>query len=427
MIDWHLAAEYFGWAMLNLALSGFLGGSETAFLSLNRIFLYARQESGALSSKILIFLVERSTLFVTAIVIANNVTLILGTLYITRILIEVFHISLLWTTILGAIITTPFQLIIGEVLPKSFFHPFSNLLSYKFAFIWIIIYFALLPLSLFFRGILFVLSKIFGVSSKDEQGFAQSEFQDLLDVSLKSGALNTGEREFINNILEFRDIRAREAMTPLSQLVCVEQSETVQRTLDIMKEKQVSILPVYHSRIDNPIGRVRAKDLLTAMPNEPVLNYVQEVFFIPATAHLEKVLIQMQRRHLPLAFVVDEYGGIVGVLRVEDIVVEIVGEVIEEGEIDFLINPDGSVLADGLCDIDDLFGILKLTINTDEVKTLGGFIMEKLGRMPRVGDIIFDKPWYFFVQSLRGRSIERVMISKNKPKSHIQNESENGF
>ncbi|MGL5721948.1 MAG: CNNM domain-containing protein, partial [Brevinema sp.] len=148
MIQWHLVSVFFAWAMFNFILSGFLGGSETAFLSINRIFLYARYDKGSLSAKILVFLLERSSLFISSIVIANNATLVLGTLYITRMFLEGFGLNLFWTTILGIVFTSPFQLIIGEVLPKALFLPFSNTLAYRFAILWFVIYVVFLPISL---------------------------------------------------------------------------------------------------------------------------------------------------------------------------------------------------------------------------------------------------------------------------------------
>lgn len=414
-INWPLTLNLFYWALFNFALSGFLGGSETSFLSINRIILYSKGSKGSLSAKILVYLVERSALFMSSIVIANNATLVLGTLYITRMLMEGMNLDLFWTTILGTVITSPFQLIIGEVLPKALFHPFSNILAYQFAPIWIVIHFIVLPISLFFKGLLWFIARICNIPSKGEGGFAQSEFQDLLDVSLKSGALNAEERGFINNILEIHDIRASEAMVPLAHLDCLEESEPVSRALALIQEKKGTVFPVYRGRIDNPIGRLRAKDLLSAAPDDPVGKYVEEAFFIPETAPLEKVILQMQRRRFPLAFVADEYGGVVGVLRIENIVSEIVGEVIEEGEIEFTVEDDGSILADGLCDVDDLFEAIHLDPSGVESQTLGGFLMEQLNRMPQENDIISVKPWYFHILSLRGRSIKHVRISKSKP------------
>ncbi|MGL4389004.1 MAG: transporter associated domain-containing protein, partial [Brevinema sp.] len=168
----------------------------------------------------------------------------------------------------------------------------------------------------------------------------------------------------------------------------------------------------YNARIDAPIGRIRAKDLVNAHKDEIVEKYVQEAFFVPETAYVEKVLIQMQRQNLPLAFVVDEYGGIVGVLRVEDIVVAIVGEVIEDRGIDFKTEEDGSIVANGLSDIDQLFEVLNLNINNIESKTLSGFIMEKLGRMPKESDLVIVKPWVFEILSLQGHSVKKVHIKK---------------
>lgn len=414
-INTPLAIQYFSFTVLNFLLSGFFGGSETAFLSVNRIILYARQSKGDLSAKFLVYLVERSSKFLTSIVILNNVTLILSTLYVTKMLIEAFHIPLLWTPILTTIIMTPCTLLFAEVLPKSLGLPFSDTLSYKLVYLWWMIYIVMYPISWIFRMITLLFSYCFGFYRGLEQGIVKSEFQGLLDISLKSGALNTGERKFINNILEFRDIQANEAMTPLAQLVCIEKHQTVQQALELMKLRKSSVLPVYNSRIDDPIGRVRAKDLINANAQDPVNMYIQEAFFVPETAYLEKVLVQMQRQNLPLAFVADEYGGIVGVLRVEDIVSEIVGEVIEEGEIEFQMESDGTVSAYGLCDLDDLFEALKLDIYNIDSKTLGGFIMEKLGRMPQENDTVFQKPWYFTVLSLQGRSIKDVKIQKKYP------------
>lgn len=423
-INWHLVLVYFAYCAMNFLLSGFFGCSETVFLSLNRILLYARQSKGDFRARLLIYLVERSSQFLTGIVILNNVTLILSTLFMTKLFIEAIHIPLLWVPLWTTIIMTPCTLIFAEVLPKSLGHPFADVLAYRFAIIWIILYIITYPIAWLFRKITNIISSLCGFHEKVQLGMAQSEFQGLLDISLKSGALNTGEREFINNILEFREIQASEAMTPLSQIVCVEKNQTVYHALELMKEYRVSILPVYNSRIDDPIGWIRTKDLINAEISLSVENFCREAFFVPETAYLEKVLIQMQKQNMPLAFVADEYGGIVGVLRVEDIAAEIVGEVIEDGDIEFSVQNDGSVLAYGLCDIDDLFEELKLdTLNVDS-KTLSGFFMEQLGRMPKIGDVFFLKPWYFEVLSLKGRIVHEVLIKKSMKKN--QDQANNG-
>ncbi len=335
---------------------------------------------------------------------------------------EALNVPILWVPVWTTIIMTPCTLLFAEVLPKSLGHPFADTLAYKFVYIWIILYIIIYPVSWIFRKITSGISYVCGFYEKVEQGVAQSEFQGLLDISLKSGALNTGEREFINNVLEFREVQASEAMTPLSQIVCIEKTQSVYLALDLMKDNKVSILPVYDSRIDNPIGWIRTKDLINSKPLNSVEHFVLETFFVPETAYLEKVLIQMQKQKMPLAFVVDEYGGIVGVLRVEDIVSEIVGEVIEDGDIEFKTLEDGSILAYGLCDIDDLFEELKLDISRIDSKTLNGFIMEELGRMPQICDVVFKKPWYFEVKSLKGRSVHEVSINKSIKKIQDNNE-----
>ncbi|MGL4366702.1 MAG: hemolysin family protein [Brevinemataceae bacterium] len=421
--NWELAAYYFSCAFINFLLSGFLGGSETSFLSINRIILYAKNEKQDLSAKILVFLTEHSSKFLTSIVILNNVTLILSTLFVSKMLSEAFHVSLIWIPVWTTLIMTPCSLLLAEILPKALGHSFTDKLSYRFAYIWIVIFFIMFPIAWIFRLVTNLFSRIFGLHGPLEHGFAKREFQELLDISLRSGALNAGEREFINNILEFRDIRASEAMTPLSQLICIEKKQTVYKALELMQNYSISILPVYDSRIDNPIGRIRAKDLIAAESHESIESYIQEAFFVPETAYLEKILVQMQKHNLPLAFVADEYGGIVGVLRIEDIVTEIVGEVMEEGEIDFKMEIDGSVSANGLCDINDLLDVLNLEFESVEAKTVGGFIMEKLGRMPNQGDIVYQKPWYFEVMSLEGRRIHTISIKKNISKNYLKKQN----
>ncbi len=412
-INTNLALTYGMYAVINFILSGFLGGSETVFLSLNRILLYAKHGKNNLTTRALIYLVERSSQFLTGIVVLNNVTMILSTLFVSKIFIEVLHVPLLWAPVWTTIVMTPCTLIVAEVLPKSLGHSFADLIAYRAAFIWIVLYFVMYPISWALRKITLGFSFLFGFQDKTSQGMVRSEFQDLLDISLSSGALNTGERKFINNVLDFREVQANEAMIPLSQVVCIEKNQTVYTALELMKEYEVSTLPVYNSRIDDPIGYIRAKDLISSPANSPVEPCAINVFFVPETAYLEKILIQMQKLNMPLAFVADEYGGIVGILRIEDIVSEIMGEVIEDGDIEFKVMEDGNILASGLCDIDDLFDELKLEDTTVDSKTLSGFIMESLGRMPKVGDIVFKKPWYFDIVSLKGRRVNEVIIKKS--------------
>ena len=251
------------------------------------------------------------------------------------------------------------------------------------------------------------------------------EIKTLVDAGSEEGVLEAEEKEMIYSIIRFGDTVAREVMVPRIDIIALEYTATLEEALSVIIKGGHSRIPVFQETIDNIVGVLYAKDLLSVWQKgekptslEPLLRMP---VFVPETKQASELLVDLQAQKTHLVFVVDEFGGTAGLLTIEDLLEEIVGEIQDEYDIheEALYEKvhETEYVFNARVDLDDLNHLLDTTIPTDDNDTLGGYIFSRLGRVPNVNDSFEDHGLKFHVLSVTGRRIRKVSVQKIMPKS----------
>jgi len=245
----------------------------------------------------------------------------------------------------------------------------------------------------------------------------EEDLRTYVDASEEGGELKEDEKAMIYSIFNLDDTLAREIMVPRIDVVAIEAQTRVRDALNIIVEAGHSRVPVYTDNIDNVVGLLYAKDLLAYWRDngEPglVQNLVREVYYVPETKPASELLRELQQRKIHMAIVVDEYGGMAGLVTIEDILEEIVGEIQDEYDSDeFLMEriTDHEYIFNARTDLDDINHIMSIDLPTDESDTLGGLVYAMVGRVPEVGDSVAVADTRLTVLAVEGRRIGRVKI-----------------
>lgn len=254
-------------------------------------------------------------------------------------------------------------------------------------------------------------------SSAEPQGVVtQEEFIHLLDAGHDEGMLEPDEREMIYSIFRLNDTLVREIMVPRIYITALDVNTSLPEAADALLSSGHSRAPVYEQHIDNIIGLIYAKDLLRAwrenMQTASLRSLLREVYFVPEAKKVDELLDEMQSRQVHMAIVVDEYGGIAGLVTLEDIVEEIVGEIRDEydekEELPYQAVGEGEYLVQGRIDLDDFNALMHTNLPRDEAETLSGFIYNKIGRVPENGEKIQVDHLELIVEQVTGRRIRKV-------------------
>lgn len=261
------------------------------------------------------------------------------------------------------------------------------------------------------------LKKAFGLGSKHQQ-ISEEEIKTLVG---DADELLEDEKRMISDILSLNDMSVSEIMTPRVDIMAVEDTETVRHTLERVRGTGYSRLPVYHDDLDSIVGIVHYKDLIPAVLegniDEPVIDYAFVPMFVPESKDVFPLLSEMQTNRQQMAIVVDEYGGTDGLITVEDIVEEIVGEIIDETDAeDSLVvgTGEGSWVVDGRLPVEDAIEVGLPVVESDQYETIAGWLMSVLDAVPHIGDEFAFDGFRFKVQSMRRRRIQKLRVEKMK-------------
>lgn len=261
------------------------------------------------------------------------------------------------------------------------------------------------------------LKKAFGLGSKHQQ-ISEEEIKTLVG---DADELLEDEKRMISDILSLNDMSVSEIMTPRVDIMAVEDTETVRHTLERVRGTGYSRLPVYHDDLDSIVGIVHYKDLIPTVLegniDEPVIDYAFVPMFVPESKDVFPLLSEMQTNRQQMAIVVDEYGGTDGLITVEDIVEEIVGEIIDETDAeDSLVvsTGEGSWVVDGRLPVEDAIEVGLPVVESDQYETIAGWLMSVLDAVPHIGDEFTFDGFRFKVQSMRRRRIQKLRVEKMK-------------
>jgi CBS domain containing-hemolysin-like protein len=255
--------------------------------------------------------------------------------------------------------------------------------------------------------------------AEEEADEAKEEIQAFIDVGEEAGIIEESEGELIQSIIEFSDTRVAEVMRPRLQIVAIEYSATVADARQLMIESKHSRIPVYREQIDSIEGIVYVRDLLAYCDNEKmsmrVTRCMRPAYFVPESKSVRELLEEMQKAKVQIAMVIDEYGGVAGLVTVEDIIEEILGEIEDEDEgtasDEIIHSVDGSYLIDGSAEIRKIELLYDKELEADDFTTVAGLIINELGHVPEIGEVLDFKGLRIEVVDADNKRVNRIRIS----------------
>jgi CBS domain containing-hemolysin-like protein len=257
--------------------------------------------------------------------------------------------------------------------------------------------------------------RLFGVRpGAEDQAHSAEELRMLVAASTKNGILQESERILVGNALDFAETLVRQVMVPRTEIVAIPDDTTVAGVVEVLKQSPFTRLPVYHEDLDHIVGVIHVKDVVGAAPERLVRDIMRKPLYLPETTHLDRALAQFRRERVQLAIVVDEFGGTAGLVTLEDVIEELVGEVQDEfdREAPMLREEGGVYLINGLMTLNELRERLGLDLADEPYDTVGGMIFGRLGRLAQVGDTVDIERYRFTVTAIDGRRVAQVKAKK---------------
>ena len=399
-----------------LLLEGFFAASEISMVSANRRHLQQRAEEGYRGAKMALKLLARPEYLLATTLLGAYMSSAANTILVTMFLLEQMgHAG----EISAMVVLPPLLLILGEIVPKSIGRQQATVLAEKLAPpLWVASW-VIYPITLIFGGLSRLVLIIAGVRQTGQLPFITRE--DLSLVVAKSGPevdLERKERIFIHRILQFSLRTVKEVMVPLIRVTAIPDTLTLGQALEEFRTSRFSRLPVYHRRIDNLIGVVHDFDLLGEDHLErPIRSLMRPVAFVPELKKIDRLLAEMQRQGNHLAVVVDEYGGAVGIVTIEDLLEEIVGEITDEFDQEvapFKKLAEGHYLVSARTEIKALNETLHLKLPPGDYETLAGFLIAQLGDLPRAGEHLQFRNLRFTIRQAEARAVKEVELFVDK-------------
>ncbi len=395
-----------------LLLEGFFAAAEIALVSANRRRLQHLAESGHRGAGLALKLLARPEYFLATTLLGAYMAAAANTVLVTAFLLNKLGPEGAWPAV---ILLPPLLLILAEIIPKSIGRQQATALAQRLALVVWFTSWIVYPVTLVFagvsRGVLFLL----GVRKASQLPFITRE--DLRLVVAKSGPemdLKGKERLFLHRILQFSLRTVKEVMVPLVRVDAIPDTLTVAQALEEFHAARFSRLPVYHRRIDNLVGVLHDFDLLGEEPSiQTIKPFIRPVHYVPEIKKVDRLLSEMQRLGIHLAVVVDEYGGAVGIVTIEDLLEEIVGEIIDE--FDQEVTPykklaEGHYLVSARMEIAALNEALHLNLPPGDYETLAGFIISRLGDLPRPGETVQWRNLRLVVRQAEARVLKEVEL-----------------
>lgn len=418
-----MAAEALLFAVL-LALSAFFSACETAFFSLNKLQVKRqKEEGGAAGRRVAELLARPQRLLVTILVgntVVNTAAASLATL-ITHEVADKAGLPLEWLIVLEIVVVTLVILLVSEVTPKALAFRHNEEIARA----------AVLPLSgatwllmPLVKPVLAITRLLRGrMGEPDHAQFTSEELKALLEVGAEEGSLEEDEKELIHSIFEFGETTVREVMVPRIDMVCLPHDTAFDDAVELIRREGHSRIPMYREQVDNVVGILYAKDMIPFLHQRQAPEALDQLarlpYFVPEGKKIDELLREFQSSRIHMAIVVDEYGGTAGLVTLEDILEEIVGEI--QDEFDAEAPPwrrtadDGWVIDSGML-LEDVNALLEEEVlSTDEdYETLGGFIYELAGEVPKAGDSFEHLEWRFTVMTMKRHRIGLVKAKRQE-------------
>ncbi|PDX80783.1 HlyC/CorC family transporter [Faecalibacterium prausnitzii] len=400
-----------------VAFSAFFSASETAFSSLNQIRLKSRADDGDRTAARVLAMSEQYDKLLSTILIGNNIVNIaaasIGTIIFTKMLGAERGATV------STMVLTIVVLIFGEVTPKSLAKEMPETIATAVAPALSLLMLVFTPLTWLFSQWKRLLNHF--VHSSESDTITEGELMTMVSEAENDGELTDRESELIRSAIEFDDVEVEEILTPRVDVVAVADDISLEELAQTFAESGYSRLPVYHGTIDNIIGVVHEKDFYIARLKKAtkIDDLVAPTLYTTGSTQISQLLRTLREQHHHMAVVVDEYGGTEGIITLEDILEELVGEIWDEHDEvteDFRKQSDGSWLVSGSASVDDLFETLDLPEDEDiDSNTVNGLVQEKTCHLPKVGDHFSLGEYDGVVTRTARRRVTEVRLTPTDP------------
>ena len=397
-----------------LVLSGFFSMSETALMALSKIRIRHMVEEGVKGAKLVEKLTEDPNKLLGAILIGNNIVNILASSLATTL-----FVSLVGPSGVGVAtaVMTVLVLIFGEITPKSIAKQKSEEVSLKVSKPINIIVKILKPFIGIFSFISSLFIRLLGGDPKATEPFiTEEELRTMVGVSEEEGVLEDVEKEMIFNVFDFADSQAKDVMVQRVDIVAVDTEATYEEVLEVIKTEQFSRIPVYNQTIDDIVGVLYVKDLIIAGQNKDgfkVSDYMREPYYTFEFKKIKELFNEMKKTRNHLSVVLDEYGGTVGIVTIEDLIEEVFGDIEDEYDDydkEIEVVKEDEYIVDGSAKLDDISELIGVNMESEEFDSVGGLIIGELGRFPDNKEEVTLNKIRFVVEEVDKNRIKKVRI-----------------
>ena len=397
-----------------LFLSSFFSSSDTALVSVNRIKIRTLEEEGNKKAKTLMKIYENEAKMLSAILIGNN----LVNTYAASIAATIAYAFGGAAVGLATFLITLFILIFGEITPKTLATQNAEKIALAYAPIISFLMKILTPFIFFINGFSNIVLKILGVNKdQNNPSMTENELRTMMDVSHEEGVIEEDEKNLINNVFDFTDSKARDVMVPRVHVVMADIESSYKDLIEIFREEHFTRIPIYKESIDNIVGLVNMKDLLLYedIDDFDINKVLRKPYFTYETKKISELLVEMKESTFNLAIVVDEYGELAGIITLEDIIEEIVGDVHDEYDEEEQENikkiNDTTYDVKGYINLHDLNDVLGLDLDNEDFDSIGGLVIDALGCFPKKYDTVtLEDGIKIKVTNLEKNRIEEVRL-----------------
>ena len=405
--------------LILLGLSAFFSSAETALTTVNKIRIRSLAEDGNKRAKTVLKITDDSGKMLSAILIGNNIVN-LSAASLTTSLAYSFGGSMV---AIASGILTVLILLFGEITPKTMATIHAEKMALIYAPIISILMKVMTPVIFIINGLSIGVLFLLRVDPNAKNDLmTETELRTIVDVSHEDGVIESDEREMIYNVFDLGDAKAKDVMVPRVHVTFADVNSTYEELLDIFREDKFTRLPIFEDTTDNVVGTINMKDLLLYDNTKEfhIRDILREAYFTYEYKSISELLVEMRQASFNIAIVLDEYGETAGLITLEDILEEIVGEIhdeYDENEEDFVQEvTEREYIIEGSMNLDDLNDRLDLDLNSEEYDSLGGFIIERLDRLPEAGDsIVTEEGIRMVVEKLDKNRIEKVHVYLPEP------------
>ena len=399
-----------------LFLSSFFSSAETAFMSLNKLRVRSDADEGSSRAKMVLALLENSNKLLTTVLIGNNLFNIVASALTTTLMIDLFGSKAVGiaTGVLTLII-----LIFGEITPKTLASQKAERVAYRYAPFINLLVTVLTPVTFLVNVLAHGVLRLFNVNVDERTAqVTEDELLTMVDVSNEEGILESDEREMINNVVDFGDTVAKDVMVPAINMTCVPDDISYEDLLSVIRSEQYSRMPVYKDTRDNIVGIIWAKDLVIKYDGKKefrITDYMRKPYFTYEQKTTRELMTDMRSEYTSVAVVLDEYGATAGLITLEDLLEEIVGEIRDEydmDEVDEISRISDTVFdVKGQTKLEDIKETVGIDIASDDYDSIAGHVIHLLGHIPAEGESVTENNVEYTVTSVIKNRIGKIRIT----------------